>query len=217
VHSAPFKANSKGHATGNSVYVQNPGTQRQTRFDDHLNAHKITEAERTQMEAIDRLNTQNSDSTGNLGRKEPHSSQPDSLRNTLDSSNIHPNVFSSTARDRQWGIGAGYGSAIKTRKTNYEESARHQKKTGGKPPGGSGNDTENRTPEVGHIQVGREATQGAEPPLMGQLQVGRKAMLDNRIAKTSYLQVGRKAPEEPEALEHVIKTNLVRITCWPRS
>jgi hypothetical protein len=67
-------------------------------------------------------------------------------------------------------------------------------------------------PEVGHLQVGREATQGAKP-----LQVGRQAMLDNRIVMTSHLQVGRKAPEEPEALEHVIKTNLVRITCWPRS
>jgi hypothetical protein len=118
VHSAPFKENSKGHASGNSVYVQNPGTQRQTRFDDHLNVQEITEAERTQMEAIDRLKNQNSDGTGNLGRKEPPSSQPDSRRNTLDSSNIHPNVFSSTVRDRHSGIGAGFGSAIKTRKTN---------------------------------------------------------------------------------------------------
>jgi hypothetical protein len=56
VHSAPFKANSKGHVTGNSVYVQNHGTQRHTRFDDHLDVHKITEAEKKQMEAIDRLN-----------------------------------------------------------------------------------------------------------------------------------------------------------------
>jgi hypothetical protein len=82
--------------------------------------HKITDAERTQMEAIDRLKTQNSEGTGNLGQKEPHSSQPDSRRNTLDSSNINPNVFSSTARDRHSGIGAGFGSAIKTRQTNYE-------------------------------------------------------------------------------------------------
>jgi hypothetical protein len=34
-HSAPFKDNSNSHVTGNSVYVQNPGPQRQTRFDDH--------------------------------------------------------------------------------------------------------------------------------------------------------------------------------------
>jgi hypothetical protein len=72
-------------------------------------------------------------------------------------------------------------------------------------------------PEVGHLQVGWEATQGAKPPQVGHLQLGRQAMLENRIAMTSHLQVGRKAPEEPEALEHVIKTNLVRITCWPRS
>jgi hypothetical protein len=117
-HSAPFKDNSNSHVTGNSVYVQNPGPQRQTRFDDHLNVHEITDAERTQMEAIDRLKTQKSEGTGNLGRKEPHSSQPDSRRNTLDSSNINPNVFSSTARDRHSGIGAGFGSAIKTRQTN---------------------------------------------------------------------------------------------------
>jgi hypothetical protein len=107
VHSAPFKANSKGHVTGNSVYIQNQGTQRHTHCDDHLDVHEITEAEKTQMEAIDRLKNQNSDGTGNLGRKEPHSSQPDSWRNTLESSdNIHPSVFSSTARDRHWGIGA---------------------------------------------------------------------------------------------------------------
>jgi hypothetical protein len=142
-HSAPFKDNSKGHVTGNSVYVQNPGTQRQSRFDNHLNVHEITEAERMQMEAINRLKNLNSDGTGNLGQKEPHSSNPDSWRNTLYSSIINPNVFSSTARDRHWGIGAGFGSVIKTRKTNYEESARHRNPPGGKPPGGSGNDTEN--------------------------------------------------------------------------
>jgi hypothetical protein len=65
--------------------------------------------------------------------------------------------------------------------------------------------------------VGREATQGAKPPQVGHLQVGRQAMLDNRIVMTSHLQVGWIAPEEPEALEHVIKTNLVRITWRPRS
>jgi hypothetical protein len=123
VHSAPFKANSKGHVTGNSVYVQNNGTQRHTRFDDHLDVHEITEAEKTQMEAIDRLKNQNSDGTGKLGRKEPYSSQPDSRRNTLESSdNIHPNMFSSTARDRNLGIGVGFGSAIKTRKRNDTEN-----------------------------------------------------------------------------------------------
>jgi hypothetical protein len=101
IHSASFKANSKGHVIGKSVYVQNKGTQRHTHFDDSLDVHKITEAEKTQMEAIDRLKNQNSDGTENLGRKEPHSSQPDSRRNTLESSEkIHPSMFSSTARDR---------------------------------------------------------------------------------------------------------------------
>jgi hypothetical protein len=85
VHSAPFKANSKGHVTGNSVYIQNKGTQRYTHFDDHLDVHEITEAEKRQMEAIDRLKNQNSDGTGNVGQKEPHSYQPDSRRNTLES------------------------------------------------------------------------------------------------------------------------------------
>jgi hypothetical protein len=74
-----------------------------------------------------------------------------------------------------------------------------------------------KPPEVGHLQVGREAMQGAKPPQVGHFQVGRQAMLDNRIAMTSHPQVDRKAPEEPEALERVIKTNIVRITCWPRS
>jgi hypothetical protein len=36
VHSATFKANLKGHVSGNSVYLQNNGTQRHTRFDDNL-------------------------------------------------------------------------------------------------------------------------------------------------------------------------------------
>jgi hypothetical protein len=195
IHSAPFKANSKGHVTGNSVYIQNKGTQRHTHFDDNLDVHKITEAEKTQMEAIDRLKNQNSDGTENLGQKEPHLSQPDSRRNTLESSkNIHPSMFSSTARDRHLGIGAGFGSAIKNIKTQRI-----------------------KPPQVGHLQVGREATQGAKPPQLGHLQVGRQAMLDNRIVMKSHLQVGREALEEPEALEHVIKTNPASITYWPRS
>jgi hypothetical protein len=158
------------------------------------------------MEGIDRLNNQQSDDgMGNLGQKEAHLSQPESRRNTLDPSNINPNVFSSKARDRHSGIGAGFGSAFKTGQTNYDESARHQNPPGRKPPGGSGSHTEHQTPKVGHLQVGREVTQGAEPPQVGNLQVGRQAMLDNRIAEMSHFQVGRKAQAEPEALEHIIK------------
>jgi hypothetical protein len=56
-HYAPFKENSNGHVTGNSVYVpDNTGHQRKTRFDDHLEIQDITDLERTQMEVIDRLN-----------------------------------------------------------------------------------------------------------------------------------------------------------------
>jgi hypothetical protein len=197
IHSAPFKANSKGHVTGNSVYIQNKGTQRHTHFDDNLDVHKITEAEKTQMEAIDRLKNQNSDGTENLGQKEPHLSQPDSRRNTLESSkNIHPSMFSSTARDRHLGIGAGFGSAIKNIKRNDAENQTPPSRT---PPGGAGSHTGRQTPPLGHLQVGRQA------------------MLDNRIVMKSHLQVGREALEEPEALEHVIKTNPASITYWPRS
>jgi hypothetical protein len=150
VHSAPFKANSKGYVTGNSVYVQNKGTQRHTHFDDHLDGHEITEAEKTQMEAIDRLKNQNSDGTGNLGRKEPHSSQPDARRNTLESSdNIHPSMFSSTARDRHSGIRNGFGSAIKTRKRNDAENRTPPGRT---PPGGAGS------------HAGRQTSPGGPPP-----------------------------------------------------
>jgi hypothetical protein len=101
------------------------------------------------MEAIDRLKNQKSDGTGNLGRKEPLS-QPDSRRNTLESSdNIHPSVFSSTARDRHSGIGAGFGSAIKTRKRNDTEN---QTPPGRTPPGGAGS------------HAGRQTSPGGPPP-----------------------------------------------------
>jgi hypothetical protein len=168
VHSAPFKANSKGHVTGNSVYVQNNGTQRRTRFDDHLDVHKITEAEKTQMEVIDRLKNQNSDGTGNLGRKEPHSSQPDSRRNTLElSDNIHTSLFSSTARDRHLGIGAGFGSAIKTRKKNDTEN---QTPPGRTPPGGAGSHAGHRTspggppPDGSASNAGQQNSDDESPP-----------------------------------------------------
>jgi hypothetical protein len=68
-------------------------------------------------------------------------------------------------------------------------------------------------PEVGHLQVGCQVTQGAEPSQEGHLQVGRQAMLDNRIPEMGHLQVGRKSQAELEALEHVIKTQQVKIIC----
>jgi hypothetical protein len=109
---APLKYNSNGHVTGNSVYVPDiTGHQRKPRFDDQLEIQDITELEKTQIEAIDRLKNQHSgdDNMGNLGnfrRKEAHSSQPEARRNTLDPSNINPNVFSSTRSDRNSGFGA---------------------------------------------------------------------------------------------------------------
>jgi hypothetical protein len=75
------------------------------------------------MEAIDRLKNQHSGednmgNLGNLGRKEAHSSQPEARRNTLDPSNINPNLFSSTRQNRNSGFGAGFGSAFKTGQTD---------------------------------------------------------------------------------------------------
>jgi hypothetical protein len=87
-------------------------------------------------------------------------------------------------------------SAIKNGNRN---SAENQTLPGRTPPGGAGSYAERQIPQLGHLQVGRQA------------------MHDNRIVMTSHLQVGRKALEEPEALELVIKTNPVKITYWPRS
>jgi hypothetical protein len=54
---APLNDNYNGHVTENSVYVPDiTGHQRKTRFDDQLEIRDITELEKTQMEAIDRLN-----------------------------------------------------------------------------------------------------------------------------------------------------------------
>jgi hypothetical protein len=75
---------------------------------------------------------------GNLGQKDAHSSQPEACRNTLDPSNINPNVLSSTRRDRHSGIGAGFGSAFKTGQTNYDDSANTE------------------PPQAGNLQVGRK-------------------------------------------------------------
>jgi hypothetical protein len=100
-----------------------------------------------------------------------------------------------------WVLHFRLGRQIKMRVQDTETNP-----PGEKPPGGSGSHTERQTPEVGHLQVGREVTQGAEPPQVGNLQVGRQAMLDNRIAEMGHLQVGRKAQAELEALEHLIKT-----------
>jgi hypothetical protein len=92
---------------------------------------------------------------GNLGQQEAHSSQPEARKNTLDPSNINPNLFSSTRRDRTSAFRTGFGSAFKTGQTDHNTSARHQ------------------TPRVGDLQVGRQVTRSVEPPQVGHLQVGR--------------------------------------------
>jgi hypothetical protein len=92
---APLRDNYNGHVTKKRIYVpENTGHQRKTHYDDQLEIQEITELEKTQMEAIDRLKNQHSGednmgNLGNLGRKEAHSSQPEARRNTLDPSNIN--------------------------------------------------------------------------------------------------------------------------------
>jgi hypothetical protein len=137
------------------------------------------------MEAIDRLKNQHSDDgMGNLVRKEAHLSQPESCRNTLYLSNINPNVFSSTARDRHLGIGAGFGSAFKTGQTNYDESARHRNPPGGKPPGGSGSHTEHQTPRGrtppggSGSHAGHQTSPGGQPPGGSASNAGQQNIRD---------------------------------------
>jgi hypothetical protein len=105
----------------------------------------------------------------NLGQKEAHSSQPEARRKTLDPSNINPNVFSSTRRDRNLGFGAGFGSAFKTGQTDYDDSARHRTPPGGKPPVGSKSHMERRTsrgrtPPGGSPSHARRQTSTGGPP-----------------------------------------------------
>jgi hypothetical protein len=71
-----------------------------------------------------------------------------------------------------------------------------------------------KPPQVGYLQVGRQATQVVKPLVAGHLQVGPLAMMDIRIPEIGHPQVGRMFQAEQEvSLEHVIKTKQVKTTC----